>query len=76
MRLSTERIADLERRAEVLTPVPHRGHVLAADEASMGEHLARLSAARRGLLDDQEEAEVRAFSSMVAEETAEGGGDT
>ena len=58
MRPNARRIEDLERRARALDPDHGSG---AEVRARMGEQLARLAAARRGLLDEHEEAEVRAF---------------
>jgi hypothetical protein len=71
MRPNTRRIEDLERRAEALAPEV-RGEV----RARMGEQLARLAAVRRGLLDAEEEAEVRAFWTAFERRAAEarGGG--
>ena len=75
MRPNAKRIEDLERRAQSLDPEaldPER----AERRARIGEMLSRMAAGRRGLLDEHEEAEVRAFWAAFERRAAEarGGG--
>ena len=80
MRPNVRRVQDLERRAQALDPEALDPEALdpgrAERRARMGEQTARLAAARRGLLDEHEEAEVRAFWAAFERRGAEirGGG--
>ncbi len=72
MRPSAGRIRDLERRIQERSPgSPGRGEV----RARMSEQLSRLAAARRGDLDAEEEAQVRAFWAAFGRRAAETQGE-